>query len=71
MAHMENLGNVTEKKSCPPCTTGKETRAPFKQDSQKRYALLEELSSDTTGPISPSDADGNKFIQILVDACTG
>lgn len=34
-------------------------------------ALLEAVSSDTKGPIIPADPEGNKFIQILVDACSG
>lgn len=71
MQYMQQLGDGKEERSCPPCTTGKATRAPFNQESQIRYALLEALSSGTKGPISPSYSDGNKFIQLLVDACTG
>lgn len=71
MVYMEELGNALHKTSCPPCSTGKATRAPFKQDHQNMYALLEALSTDTTEPIAPCDSDGNKFIELLVDACTG
>lgn len=68
---MKYFGNTQQKQSCPPCATGKATRAPFKKDSHNIYALLEELTSDTTGPISPGYGDGNNFIQLLVAASTG
>lgn len=71
MERMEKLSNTPHHKSRPPCTQGKETRAPFKQEQQNRYALLEAVSSDTTGLITPADPDGNKFVQILVDAYSG
>lgn len=32
---------------------------------------MEAVSSDTTGPIAPSDVYGKHFIQVLVDACSG
>lgn len=71
MRHMENLSTEHEHRSCPPCSQGKATRAPFKQDQKNRYSLLEAVSSDSTGSITPTDPDGNKFIQILVDDCSG
>lgn len=58
-------------KSCPPCSDGKAIRAPFEQNEQNRYSLLEAVSSDTTGPIPLADTDGNKYIQIVVGACSG
>lgn len=71
MQHMENLSVVHKHKSFPPCSQGKATRSPFKQLEQNRYALLEAVSSDTTGPITPVDSEGKKFVQIMVDACSG
>lgn len=71
MQHMEKLCVTQQQKSCPPCGKGKATRTPFKQKQKNIYALLEAVSSDTTGPITPTDADGKKFVQILVDACSG
>lgn len=29
------------------------------------------MSSDTTGLITPADDDGNKFIEVMVDECSG
>lgn len=71
MKHMENLSIAHKHKSCSPCSQGKATRALFKQDQQNRYALLDAVSSDTTGPITPADAEGKKYVPILVDACSG
>lgn len=65
------MSTTHQQKSFPPCTQGKATRAPFKQEKQNRYALIEAVSSDTTGPITTADPDGNKFIHMLVDAYSG
>eukprot|EP00173_Palmaria_palmata_P003988 Plantae.Rhodophyta-Palmaria_palmata.ctg4525.p1 GENE.Plantae.Rhodophyta-Palmaria_palmata.ctg4525~~Plantae.Rhodophyta-Palmaria_palmata.ctg4525.p1 ORF type:complete len:133 (+),score=8.23 Plantae.Rhodophyta-Palmaria_palmata.ctg4525:143-541(+) len=69
--YMQCLGAAQPKASCPPCVDGKATRVPFKSDDSNRYKLLEAMSSDTTGPIAPPDQEGNKYIQIMVNACTG
>lgn len=71
MKYMEQLRKSQALKSFPPCVDGKAIKAPFKQDNQNCYALLEVVSSDTTGPIAPTDSEGSKYVQILVDACTG
>lgn len=71
MMHMEKLGCAHKHKSCPPCCEGKATRAPFKQTNRNRCALLEEVSSDTTGKITPPDGESNNFVQILVQSCSG
>lgn len=71
MIHMEKLREFQGQTSCQPFTEGKKNRALFKQLRQNRYALLDAVSSDTTGPITSTDKGGNKFVQILVDACTG
>lgn len=69
--YMKTLSTTQIQQLWPPCTEGKATRAFFKQKHQNRYALLEEVSLDTTGPITPAYIEGNRFIQILVDACLG
>lgn len=45
--------------------------SPFKQLEQNKYALLDTVPSDTSGPITPADSEGKNFVQILVDACSG
>lgn len=68
---MKALSRTQEQISCPPCTQGKEIRARFKQATQNRYRLLDALSSDEADPITPSDLEGNKYVQLLVDLCSG
>eukprot|EP00173_Palmaria_palmata_P002292 Plantae.Rhodophyta-Palmaria_palmata.ctg2444.p1 GENE.Plantae.Rhodophyta-Palmaria_palmata.ctg2444~~Plantae.Rhodophyta-Palmaria_palmata.ctg2444.p1 ORF type:complete len:161 (+),score=3.84 Plantae.Rhodophyta-Palmaria_palmata.ctg2444:315-797(+) len=68
---MQQLGSPQTGQSCSPCVDGMATRAPFRAEEQNRYALTDALFSDTTGPISPLDADGNRYVQIMVDACIG
>lgn len=49
---------------------GKSRRKPFSNLSNNRYAPLNAISSDTSGPISQEDIDGNKFLQLIADAGT-
>lgn len=71
MQYIEKISCAQSHSSCPPFSDGKEKRASFKQNEQNRYALPEAFSPDSTGPITPADTDGNKYIQILVDAFSG
>ena len=32
---------------------------------------LDAVSTDTTGPINPPDPDGNRYLQLIVEAATG
>ena len=70
--HMNTLCSTHELRSCPPCAQGKATRAPFKQQRQNRYALLEAVSSDTTGPIDPRTMmEANSSRSLLMHAQAG
>lgn len=57
--------------SCQACILGKSTRRPFVNLSQNRYAPLQAVSSDTTGPISEQDIEGNKYLQLIANESTG
>lgn len=57
--------------SCGACITGKARRNPFVNKSKIRYAPLEEVSLNTTGPISQADISENKNLQLLADAGSG
>lgn len=46
-------------------------KKPFVNLSNNRYTPLEAVSSDTKGPISQEDIDGNKYSQLLAYAGTG
>lgn len=55
-------------KACKPFITAKANRKPFPKQTANRYAVLEAVSNDTTGPLNPTDLHGNKYLQLLVDA---
>ena len=57
--------------TCPACIETQAKRALFKISETNRYAPLEAVSSDTTGPLSQADICGNKYLQLIVDAGTG
>lgn len=56
---------------CIPCIVGKSKRAPFPPNYSPPTQPLDAISTDTTGPITPSDMDGNRYLQIIVDGATG
>lgn len=58
-------------KPCVPCVLGNAKRAPFPTNPAPPLQPLEAVSTDTTGPITPADIDGNRYLQIIVDAATG
>eukprot|EP00173_Palmaria_palmata_P001670 Plantae.Rhodophyta-Palmaria_palmata.ctg1959.p1 GENE.Plantae.Rhodophyta-Palmaria_palmata.ctg1959~~Plantae.Rhodophyta-Palmaria_palmata.ctg1959.p1 ORF type:complete len:124 (-),score=1.12 Plantae.Rhodophyta-Palmaria_palmata.ctg1959:237-608(-) len=57
--------------SCTACIEGKAKRRSFRNTSGNRYAPLEAMSIDTTGPLSEEDVHGNRYLQLLCDAGTG
>lgn len=71
MKYMENISSIQEMKSCPSCTEGKAVETSLRQEQKNRYANLEAVLLDTTGLISRADSEGYKFVQILIDFCTG
>ena len=56
---------------CVPCVLGKSKRAPFPSNNPPPLSPLDAVSTDTTGPITPTDIDGNRYLQIIVDAASG
>lgn len=56
---------------CVPCASGKAKRAPFPNETTAPRLPLEAVSTETTGPIDPPDLDGNRYLQLIVDAVTG
>lgn len=71
MNRMGYLGETQHHESCPPCTTGKATRAPLKQQYKNRYELFEAVSTDATVIFTLAHINGNKCIQILNYPCSG
>lgn len=69
--HIRQHGSDDGGSSCDSCIAGKSKRKPFVNLSGNRYAPLEAVSSDTTGPISQQDLDGNKYLQLIADKGTG
>lgn len=51
--------------SCELCIIGKARRNPFKDTVAKNDEALDALSTDTTGPISPVDINGNAIYSLL------
>ena len=54
-----------------PCVIGKAKRKPFKEVIDRTDEALDAVSTDTTGPITPVDHEGNAYLQLLVDAGAG
>lgn len=49
---------------------GKAKRKLFTEIERRDTELLDAVSTDTTGPITPADRDGYIYIQLLVDEAT-
>lgn len=56
---------------CVMCITGKAKRVPFPTASAAPRKPLDAVPTDTTVPINPPDADGNRYLHILGEAATG
>ena len=50
---------------------GKTKRKPFTDVNERNDEALDAVSTDTTGPITPADHEGNIYLQLIVDAATG
>lgn len=53
-----------------PCVVGNEKLKPFTDTKDKNYEALDSVSTNTTGPITPANHDGNEYLHMLVDAET-
>lgn len=71
MKYMESLSASQIHQSCPLCTEGKAKRASSKQQDQNRLRFWKQYRPITTGSVTPADTEGNRFVQILLDACSG
>lgn len=54
---------------CEVCTQGKQTRQPFKRinEDKKAKRILEVISSDVCGPITPATHDGKRYFCTFID----
>lgn len=64
---LPNLKNVQENVICQGCQYGKSHRLPFKNSSNRRFALFELVHTDLIGPTKTSSYSGNHFAIVLVD----
>lgn len=71
MKYIRKHGHNVGLSSCKPCVIGKARRKPFTNSSSNRYAPLEAISTDTTGPVSAPDIEGNRYLQLLADVGSG
>lgn len=52
---------------CDACLIGKVKSRPLINNATNRYAPLDAVSSNTTGPISQEYKHGSKYLQLLFD----
>lgn len=50
---------------------GKEKIKPFEANTQDIRHAIDAVSTDTTGPVTPPDIEGNVYLQLVVDASSG
>lgn len=71
MDYIREHGTDAGPTSCEACVTGKACWQLFINTTNNRYDPLEALSTDTTGPLSAADIEGNKYLQLLADVGGG
>lgn len=65
---IKKSASIDDQLSFDACVAGKARRRPFVNLTQNRYAPLEAVSSDTTGPLTQEDSDGKTFLQLIKNA---
>lgn len=56
--------------SCPECVEAHAKIKVSKEAPLNKYASVDTISSDTTGPISTADMCGNKYLQLYISGCS-
>lgn len=70
VSNHERLGHPGRSNGCKPCMVGKMARPTFKNHIEQTENILEEISVDLMGPITPDSLGGSKYILVMVDSAT-